>query len=67
MGLSTTVVGLGVHDRSCTSSVSHLMYLSKPSAMGFGDWVSIYSYSTVGSPGGDWMAFGLAGAADGLG
>ena len=67
IGTSMTAVGLGVQDQSCTSSVSHSMYLSKPTAMGFGDWASISSYSTVGSPGGDWVAFGPAGATDGLG
>ena len=67
MGLSMITVGLGVCDRSYTSSVSHSMYLSKSPAVGFGNWVSICLYSTVGSPGGDWVAFGPAGTADRMG
>ena len=36
VGLSMIVVGLGVRDQSCTSSVSHSMYLSKsPAVIGF--------------------------------
>ena len=67
VGLSMIAVGLGVCDLSCTSSVSHLMYLSKSPAMGSSVSVSICLYSTVGSPGGDWVAFGPAGTADGMG
>ena len=53
-------VGLGVCNRSCTSSVSHLMYLSKSPAVGSGVWVSVCLYSTVGSSRGGWVAFGPA-------
>ena len=67
MGTSTTAVGLGVRDQSCTSSVSHSMFLSKYTAMGLSGWAFICSYSTVGSPRGDWVAFGPDGAVDGLG
>ena len=66
-GLSTITVGLGVCDQSCTSSVSHSMYLSKSPTMGSGVWVSVCLYSTVGSPGGGWMAFGAAGIAHRMG
>ena len=67
MGSSITAVGLGVHDLSCTLSVSQSMYLSKSPTMGLGVLVFICLYSTVGSSGGDWVAFGPAGTVDGMG
>ena len=67
IGLSMTVVGFGVCDWSCTSSMSHSMFLSKPATMESSGQTSVCLYSTAGSPRGDWVAFGLACAVRGWG
>ena len=61
VGSSTIVTGLGVHDRSCASSVSQS--ISKSLTGGLDDWAPVCVCSTHGSP----CGVSPAGTAQGMG